>query len=90
MPKACIISKANAQERERGANLNVRYFTPQSCHKSLAVTGGACLAAGCLIPGTVVTKLQGITPLTSENLFHEVKMANPAGILKAILRVVWP
>lgn len=86
IPKACIIGPANTNESERGAHLSVRYFTPQACHKSLAVTGGACLAAGCLIPGTVANKIvHGVKPLTNDDSLHEIKMANPAGILKATI-----
>ncbi|MEE2932441.1 MAG: PrpF domain-containing protein [Pseudomonadota bacterium] len=86
IPKACIIGHANTHESDRGASLSVRYFTPQACHKSLAVTGGACLAAGCLIPGTVANKIvHGVKPLTNDNSLHEIKMANPAGILKATI-----
>jgi len=64
----------------------VRYFTPQAGHKSLAVTGGACLAACCLVPGTVgyeiVENLEGLGPEESD---HVVRMANPAGLLKATI-----
>ena len=86
IPKACIIGHANTHESDRGASLSVRYFTPQACHKSLAVTGGACLAAGCLIPGTVANKIvHGVKPLTNDDSLHKIKMANPAGILKATI-----
>ncbi len=50
IPKACIIAAPSDEEAARGANIRVRYFTPQAGHKSLAVTGGACLAACCLLP----------------------------------------
>ena len=86
MPKACIIAAPSAEEKARGANIRVRYFTPQDGHKSLAVTGGACLAAGCLIPGTVAHDLaEDISTLGPEMAEHIIKMANPAGILKATI-----
>lgn len=87
IPKICIVAAADAEEAARGANIRVRYFTPQACHKSLAVTGGACLAAACLIPGTVAHGIaEGLSALGSENEDHVVRMANPAGILKATIR----
>ena len=53
-------------------------------HKSMAVTGGACLAAACLIPGSVpYERATGIGSLGSDLVEHEVLMANPAGVLKA-------
>jgi 4-oxalomesaconate tautomerase len=86
IPKVCIISGPSADEKARGANIRVRYFTPQDGHKSMAVTGGACLAAGCLIPGTVANAIcEDFTPLGAELAEHEIKMANPAGILKATI-----
>ncbi len=86
IPKICIIAPASGEERARGANIRVRYFTPQAGHKSLAVTGGACLAACCLIPGTVAHDIAaGIDPLGSHVADHIVRMANPAGLLKATI-----
>jgi 2-methylaconitate cis-trans-isomerase PrpF len=86
IPKACIIDAPSADEAARGANIRVRYFTPQAAHKSLAVTGGACLAAGCLIPGTVANGLvRGAELLDETEQDHVIKMANPAGLLKATI-----
>ena len=86
VPKICIVAPPSDEERTRGANIRVRYFTPQAGHKSLAVTGGACLAACCLVPGTVgyeiVENLEGLGPEESD---HVVRMANPAGLLKATI-----
>lgn len=86
IPKVCIIAAPSEAEAARGANIRVRYFTPQAAHKSLAVTGGACLAACCLIPGSVGHGLaQGLSKLGPETAEHIVRMANPAGILKATI-----
>jgi 4-oxalomesaconate tautomerase len=86
IPKVCIIAVPDEEERARGANIRVRYFTPQAAHKSLAVTGGACLAACCLIPGTVGHGLvQGLDGLGPDEADHIVRMANPAGLLKATI-----
>jgi 2-methylaconitate cis-trans-isomerase PrpF len=52
IPKFCIVGPAEGE-----GNIAVRYFTPQTGHASLAVSGGCCLAAACLIPGTVAHAL---------------------------------
>ena len=86
IPKICIVAEPSCEEAARGANIRVRYFTPQAAHKSLAVTGGACLAAGCLIPGAVAHELaQDANPLGPDEAEHELIMANPAGLLKATI-----
>jgi len=86
IPKACIIAPPSDEEAARDANIRVRYFTPQAAHKSLAVTGGACLAACCLVPGTVGHEMaQGLSELGPETEEHIVRMANPAGLLKATI-----
>ena len=63
----------------------MRYFTPQQAHNSLAVTGGCCLAAACLIPGTTAHDVaQGLAPLSAKvDEERMVAMENPAGILRA-------
>ena len=86
IPKVCIIAEPSAEELAAGANVRVRYFTPQAAHKSLAVTGGACLAACCLVPSTVGFGIaKGLEPLGREQKDHIVRMANPAGLLKATI-----
>jgi 2-methylaconitate cis-trans-isomerase PrpF len=86
IPKACIVAEPDPDERALGASIRVRYFTPQAGHKSLAVTGGACLAAACLIPGTVARALaRDVAPLGPEVAEHVVRLANPAGLLKATI-----
>lgn len=75
IPKACIIGPAAS-----GGTLSVRYFTPQTLHASMAVSGGCCLAAATLIPGTVAARIAATKPVLGE-LFDEfaVGMENPAG-----------
>ena len=65
-------------------HIRVRYFTPQTPHNSLAVTGGCCLAVACLIPGTTASKLaRGIAAIGAEESTTVVQMRNPAGVLRA-------
>lgn len=75
IPKVCIIGAARS-----GADLAVRYFTPQTVHASLAVSGGCCLAAATLLPGSVAHEL---APKSATSVLGEVKVdiENPAGIL---------
>jgi len=77
IPKFCIVGPAAA-----GGNIAVRYFTPQAGHASLAVSGGCCLAAACLIPGTVAHGIvQGMSAVGMEYADHAVCIENPAGVL---------
>jgi len=75
IPKVCIVG-----ESKIGADLAVRYFTPQAAHSSLAVSGGCCLAAATLIAGSVAHDL---APKPTSGAFSEVNVniENPAGIL---------
>lgn len=47
-PKFAIMAPA-----QNGGAASARYFMPQSCHPSMAVTGAQCLAASLLLPGSV-------------------------------------
>ena len=79
VPKVCLVSPPT-----QGGHISARYFTPQESHASLAVTGGCCLAAACLIPGTTSHDIaQGVEPLSAQNNERVVAMENPAGILRA-------
>jgi 4-oxalomesaconate tautomerase len=79
VPKFCIVGPASAEGK---GNIAVRYFTPQAGHATLAVSGGCCLAAACLIPGTVAHDLaRGLRPVGPEYAQIEIGLENPAGIL---------
>ena len=87
VPKMCLIAPPTAAEAERGAHVRARYFTPQTCHRSMAVTGGSCLAAASLIPGTVAHDVaEGLEALGRNPEEHEVGIGNPAGVLRAVIR----
>lgn len=65
IPKPVLISPALS-----GGTINVRYFMPHNCHKSLAITGAIGLASACVIPGTIaneLTKLSGDGVITVEH-----------------------
>ena len=87
VPKMCLIAPPTPAEAERGAHVRARYFTPQTCHRSMAVTGGSCLAAASLIPGTVAHDVAaGLEALGPEPAEHEVGIGNPAGVLRATIQ----
>ncbi len=79
VPKICMVSSPKA-----AGHITVRYFTPQSAHNSLAVTGGCCLATACLLPGTVAHEVAvNLAEFSNEEREIVVDMENPAGILRA-------
>ena len=79
VPKVCIVATP-----QNGGHLAVRYFIPQTAHPSMAVSGGCCLAAAALVPGSVAHQVaQGIDRPSTEFSEIEVNIENPAGILQA-------
>jgi 2-methylaconitate cis-trans-isomerase PrpF len=81
IPKVCLIGPPKGD-----GNITARYFTPQAGHRSLAVSGGCCLAAATLVPGTVAyDEARNVTRLGAG--FTEVKVGieNPAGVLNALI-----
>lgn len=79
VPKVCIVSAP-----KDGGNIATRYFTPQAGHDAMAVTGGCCLAAACLIPGSVANELaRNVPALGASPKEVQVDIENPAGILSA-------
>ncbi|MCK9812852.1 PrpF protein [Pseudomonas sp. MAFF 302046] len=81
IPKICIVSPARA-----GGDISTRYFTPQNAHPSLAVSGGCCLAAACLAPGTVPHSLLQRPPVLKEQSGeYALSIENPAGVLDTLI-----
>ena len=86
VPKICLVAAPSAAESAAGAHIRARYFTPQTCHRTMAVTGGACLAAAALIPGTIAHEVAaGLNELGPEPEDREVGIGNPAGVLGAVI-----
>ena len=81
IPKVCIVGPPQG-----AGNIAVRYFTPQTAHRSMAVSGGCCLAAAALVTGTVAHVLARGLPTVGTS-FDEVDVAikNPAGVLEATI-----
>src|SRR5262249_1679333 len=81
IPKVCIVG-----EPAGTGHIAVRYFTPQAGHRSMAVSGGCCLAAAALIPGSgahsVGRGLPAVGPSYGE---IDAGIENPAGVLEATI-----
>ncbi|AYD01054.1 PrpF domain-containing protein [Neorhizobium sp. NCHU2750] len=81
VPKACIVAPPRA-----GGHIAVRYFTPQTTHASLAVSGGCCLAAAALIPGSVANQIAtGLPQISPSYSDLGIRIENPAGMLDTTL-----
>jgi 4-oxalomesaconate tautomerase len=81
IPKLCIVGEP------RGAgDISVRYFTPQTAHRSMAVSGGCCLAAAALIPGSIAHEVARGLPAVGAGFSEvDVGIENPAGVLEATI-----
>jgi hypothetical protein len=81
IPKICIVGPPQGT-----GHIAVRYFTPQTAHRSMAVSGGCCLAAAALIPGSVAQGVaQGLPSAGADFGEVDVGIENPAGILEATI-----
>ncbi|MEO6986959.1 MAG: PrpF domain-containing protein [Paralcaligenes sp.] len=81
VPKVCIVGAPRSD-----GHLSARYFTPQTGHASLAVSGGCCIATSALIPGTVTHDIaQHIPRLSAAFEDYRVDIENPAGVLTATI-----
>lgn len=81
IPKVCLVGPPKGE-----GNIAARYFTPQAGHRSMAVSGGCCLAAATLVPGTVAqAEAKNVGAL--DTVFSETKIGieNPAGVLDAAI-----
>ncbi len=72
IPKIALISPP-----QRDADINIRYFTPLSCHPAVAVSAGFCVSAGCFIQGTIMNQIHNATMQEGDCV---VKIENPSGI----------
>ncbi|MCC5993126.1 MAG: 4-oxalomesaconate tautomerase [Rhodobacteraceae bacterium] len=75
-PKVALVSAPS-----KGGALRARYLTPWACHRSMAVTGGQCLAACAVLPGSVAEGLAQ-TPETGPAV---LKIEHPTGALDVLL-----
>jgi len=81
IPKVCIVGPP-----QKAGHIAVRYFTPQTAHRSMAVSGGCCLAAAALVPGSVAHEIAvGLPPVGAAFTEVDVGIENPAGVLEATI-----
>jgi 2-methylaconitate cis-trans-isomerase PrpF len=81
IPKVCLVGPPAGN-----GNITARYFTPQAGHRSMAVSGGCCLAAAALVPGTVAAEVaRNVAPLGPTFGEVQIGVENPAGILDATI-----
>jgi 4-oxalomesaconate tautomerase len=81
IPKVCIVGPPQGT-----GHIAVRYFTPQAGHRSMAVSGGCCLAAAALIPGSVAHAVaRGLPSPGAAFGEFDVGIENPAGVLEATI-----
>ncbi|HZP75293.1 MAG TPA: PrpF domain-containing protein [Pseudolabrys sp.] len=81
IPKVCIVGPPVGK-----GHISTRYFTPQEGHATMAVTGGCCLAAACLLPGSTAFDIaRGLPKLGAQTSEVQVDIENPAGILSATI-----
>lgn len=64
-----------------GGSLRARYLTPWACHPSMAVTGGQCLAACAVLPGSVAEGL-AVVPAKGP---AAMQIEHPSGALDVLL-----
>jgi len=71
IPKPVLISAPAT-----GGTLNVRYFTPRSCHRAVAATFAVGIATASVMPGSLAWEIAGPPPPGSKVL---ITVEHPAG-----------
>ena len=81
IPKICLVGAPKGE-----GHITARYFTPQAGHRSMAVSGGCCLAAAALVPGTVAHAVaRNVAALGAAYGESKIGIENPAGVLDAVI-----
>ena len=85
IPKFALIS---APQNQR-ADINIRYFTPATCHPAVALSAGFCLAAGCFIDGALMHDIAGRALDGDDNGDGDtvVHIENPSGVTPVSIRM---
>ncbi|ADM97852.1 4-oxalomesaconate tautomerase [Dickeya dadantii] len=72
IPKPVLLSPPTA-----GGTLQVRYFMPHNCHRSLAITGSIGISTACVVENSVA---QTVLPEKYRQIFlEEVNIEHPSG-----------
>lgn len=80
IPKFALI----AAPRDNNADINIRYFTPATCHPAVALSAGFCLAAGCFVDGTLMHAIAG---RDMNGDAATVNIENPSGVTPVSIRI---
>ena len=78
LPKVVILAPARD-----GGTIASRYFTPEKCHTTHALTGAVCVAAACNIRGSVAAQIANPDAID----LHRVVIEHPSGQLEALCPV---
>ena len=78
IPKPVLLSRAR-----NGGTLQVRYFMPHTCHKSLAITGSIGISTATLIEGSVAAKIVAGRP--KERFTNIIDIEHPSGKISVSL-----
>ena len=76
LPKFALLSNPL-----NGGSITSRYFTPNTCHETHAATGTNCIAASCLIPGTIASKISNVKANGEDTILVE----HPLGTIDCIV-----
>lgn len=82
MPKICIVSPPQAK-----GSITSRYFDPFLLHPSHAVSGALCLAAACLIPGTVAFDQAKVE--VGNSATRTVIIEHPSGVIDTAIKILF-
>ena len=78
IPKPVLLSKPQA-----GGTINVRYFMPHACHRSLAITGSIGISVATRIEGSVAWKIISGQPKTTYTSIIDIE--HPGGKISVSL-----
>lgn len=81
IPKFALIGPP----QHRDADINIRYFTPATCHPAVALSAGFCLAAGCFVDGTLMHAIARVE--MNDGDAATVNIENPSGITPVSIRI---
>jgi 2-methylaconitate cis-trans-isomerase PrpF len=82
IPKPVLVSGPRA-----GGTINVRYFTPRSCHRAVAATGAVGIATACVTPGSLAGEIAG-PPASGPTA--RITVEHPAGRIPIDLELAAP
>jgi 2-methylaconitate cis-trans-isomerase PrpF len=77
IPKVALVSAPR-----NGGSLTSRYFVPDNCHASHAVTGAICVSTCAMVPGSVAAPYLG-------NVFDDstLRIEHPSGQIEIVLEI---